>query len=54
MDGTQMPINIPASFSPENQSISENIKDKNAATSINISTVVNFFNMSVFECNIIN
>lgn len=47
-----MPIKIPASFSPENHKISEKIKDKNAATNIRMSTVVNFLNIIRISCNL--
>ena len=47
IEGTQIPTNIPASLSPLNHKISENIKDKNADTNINISVVVNFLNMNL-------
>lgn len=43
IEGTQRPINIAASFSPLNQSNSENIREANAETSINISEVLNLF-----------
>lgn len=47
IEGTHNPINIAASFSPLNQSNSEKIKEENAAISIRISEVVNFF--SIFD-----
>ena len=47
IEGTQIPINMPACLSPLNHKISENIKDRNADTNINISVVVNFLNMNL-------
>ena len=48
MDGTQIPIKIPACLSPLNHNISEKIKDKNAAKNIKMSVGVNFLNMNEF------
>lgn len=45
MEGTQIPIKIPASLSPLNHNTSENIRDKKAAVNIKMSVVVNFLNM---------
>jgi hypothetical protein len=45
IEGTQIPIKMPASLSPLNQSISEKIRDKNAAINISMSVGVNFLNM---------
>lgn len=47
IEGTQIPMNIPASLSPLNHKISENIRDKNADININLSVVVNFLNMGL-------
>ena len=47
IEGTQIPINMPASLSPLNHKISENIRDKNADININLSVVVNFLNMNL-------
>lgn len=56
IEGTHNPINIAASFSPLNQSNSEKIKEENAAISISISEVVNFFSMFdfviVYKCKL--
>jgi hypothetical protein len=46
IEGTQIPIKIPACLSPLNHSISENIKDKNAAKNIKKSVGVNFLNIN--------
>jgi hypothetical protein len=48
MEGTQMPIKIPACLSPLNHKISEKIKDKKAAVNIKKSVGVNFLNMNKF------
>ena len=48
MDGTQIPMKIPACLSPLNHKISENIKDKNAAMNIKKSVGVNFLNMNKY------
>ena len=52
IEGTQIPINIPACLSPLNHKISENIRDKNADININLSVVVNFLNMDLNLLNI--
>jgi len=48
MEGTQIPIKIPASLSPLNHKISEKISDKNAAMNIKKSVGVNFLNMNIY------
>lgn len=48
MDGTQIPMKMPACLSPLNHRISEKIKDKNAARNIKMSVGVNFLNMNSF------
>ncbi len=48
MEGTHNPMKIPASFSPLNQRISENISDRNADPSINKSAGENFFSILNF------
>lgn len=48
IEGTHNPMKIPASFSPLNQRISENIKERKADTSISKSAGVNFFSILSF------
>lgn len=48
MDGTQIPMKIPACLSPLNHNTSEKIKDKKAAENIRMSVGVNFLNMNTF------
>lgn len=47
MDGTQRPTKIADSLSPLNQSVSEKIRERNAAPISSISATVNFLIMIV-------
>lgn len=48
MEGTHRPMNRPASLSPLNHSTSENTRERNAASNINRSVIVNFLSIVFF------
>lgn len=48
IDGTQMPMNVAASFSSLKYKYSENTNESNADMNNNLSVIVNFLNILIF------